>query len=126
MIILTEFLLILFPLPDAEAKKRVGQLLLPWSVANERGSWDVILLMGGGYALSTMLKSSGLSSIIADALANIGSLSTFGIVYCLTLMCTLITEVVSNTATVTIALPIMFQLVSTPRQPSHLLFQPGI
>ncbi len=49
---------------------------------------------------------------MGDALAPLGALPTFGMVYVLTLLISLITEMVSNTATVTIVIPIMFELVS--------------
>ncbi len=48
---------------------------------------------------------------MGDALAPLGALPTFGMVYVLTLLISLITEMVSNTATVTIVIPIMFELV---------------
>ncbi|VDD74667.1 unnamed protein product [Mesocestoides corti] len=94
----------------AEARARINRPLLPWSVAESKCAWGVIILIGGGFALSRIVTSSGLSTVISGSLTGLSALPAFGIVYLLTIMCSFLTEMVSNTATVTILAPIMFEL----------------
>ncbi len=75
----------------------------------------VILIIFSGSVFNypvSLFQQSGLSKVIGDALTGLGSLHIFGIVFLITLMCSFITSLVSNTATVTILTPIMFDLVS--------------
>ncbi|EUB55250.1 Solute carrier family 13 member [Echinococcus granulosus] len=93
-----------------EALARLNRPLLPWSEAEKKCAWGVIILIGGGFALSKIVTSSGLSTVISDSLVGLNALPPFAIVYILTVMCSFLTEMVSNTATVTILTPIMFEL----------------
>ncbi|VDO05628.1 unnamed protein product [Rodentolepis nana] len=95
-----------------EAWQRINRPLLPWAVAESKCAWGVVVLIGGGFALSKIVTSSGLSTIISDYLIGVGKVPIFVIVYLLTMMSSFITEMVSNTATVSILTPIMFELAS--------------
>nr|CDS26867.2 solute carrier family 13 [Hymenolepis microstoma] len=95
-----------------EALHRINRPLLPWTVAESKCAWGVVVLIGGGFALSKIVTSSGLSAIISDYLIDVGKVPIFVIVYLLTMMCSFITEMVSNTATVSILTPIMFELAN--------------
>ncbi|KAM7536901.1 hypothetical protein Aperf_G00000082310 [Anoplocephala perfoliata] len=95
-----------------EALARLNRPLLPWSVAESKCAWGVMILIGGGFALSRIVTSSGLSTIISESLVGVGTLPKFATVYLLTMMCSFLTEMVSNTATVSILTPIMFELAS--------------
>ncbi|KAL5960606.1 Solute carrier family 13 member 3 [Taenia solium] len=93
-----------------EALARINRPLLPWPEAEKKCAWGVIILIGGGFALSKIVTSSGLSTVISDSLTGLNVLPPYAIIYILTVMCSFLTEMVSNTATVTILTPIMFEL----------------
>ncbi|KAM3172295.1 hypothetical protein ACTXT7_014834 [Hymenolepis weldensis] len=98
--------------PRNEALHRINRPLLPWTVAESKCAWGVVVLIGGGFALSKIVTSSGLSTIISNYLIGVGNLPVFALVYLLTMMCSFLTETVSNTATVSILTPIMFELAN--------------
>ena len=71
--------------------------------------WGILLLLGGGFALAKAVESSGLSASLGAALgAVISQLSPFGAVFAVVLGVTFLTEVTSNTATINLALPLLF------------------
>lgn len=81
--------------------------LLDWKYVQERLPWGVILLLGGGYALSDATKKSGLSNWIGVQLAGMVVLPPFLIMLVVCVITATITEVASNTAVANIFLPIL-------------------
>ncbi|ELT97227.1 hypothetical protein CAPTEDRAFT_162250 [Capitella teleta] len=84
--------------------------LLDWQTVQERMSWSVVILLGGGFALADACKASGLSQIIGEALRSLTSLPVWLLVFLLCLITAGITEITSNVATATIFLPIIAEL----------------
>ncbi|VDL95864.1 unnamed protein product [Schistocephalus solidus] len=93
-----------------QARKRINRGILTWDLAQSRTSWGVLILMGGGFALSKIATVGGLSKLISRALEVVRPVHPFGLVFLITLVGATLTEVVSNAATVTILVPIMFDL----------------
>ncbi|KAF5402860.1 hypothetical protein PHET_03535 [Paragonimus heterotremus] len=90
------------------------QFLLPWHVAQKRCPWGVLIILGGGYALSDICQNSGLSTLIGQTLSErFGGLSTTALIFVCCLISASITEFTSNAATVSILLPIIFSLGSS-------------
>ncbi|KAA3675211.1 solute carrier family 13 (sodium-dependent dicarboxylate transporter), member 2/3/5 [Paragonimus westermani] len=90
--------------------------LLPWHVAQKRCPWGVLIILGGGYALSDICQSSGLSDLVGQTLGErVGGLSTTALIFVCCLISATVTEFTSNAATVSILLPIVFSLVSFKR-----------
>jgi len=89
------------------ASKKVGGRLMDWEDA-KKVPWGILILFGGGLALAKGVGTSGLSDYVAmqlevvlgDASPLIIVLSTVGFI-------TGLTEVMSNTATISLAVPIM-------------------
>ena len=69
--------------------------------------WDVLLLLGGGFALASGFVSSGLSEHLAQVLRNFGHLPAFAILVLVCLLITFLTELTSNVATATMFLPVL-------------------
>lgn len=69
--------------------------------------WDILLLLGGGFALASGFVSSGLSEHLANVLRNFGHLPAFVILVLVCLLITFLTELTSNVATATMFLPIL-------------------
>lgn len=69
--------------------------------------WDVMLLLGGGFALASGFVSSGLSAHLAQVLRDFGHLPAFAILVLVCLLITFLTELTSNVATATMFLPVL-------------------
>ncbi len=96
--------LLLFIIP---ASKSVGGRLLDWDDA-KKVPWGILLLFGGGLALAKGFDTSGLSLYIAEMLQqSLGAASPLVIVVSTVGVITGLTEVMSNTATISLAVPIM-------------------
>lgn len=95
--------LLMFTIP---ANGRSGVRLLDWKTASEL-PWDVLLLFGGGLALSAMFSASGLSLWIGEISKGLGSLPTILLVFAIAALILFLTEFTSNTATAATFLPIM-------------------
>ena len=86
--------------------------LLDWSTVQRNLPWNVVILLGSGFALATGAQQSGLSQWIGGKLHNLQHLSAGGIAFLITIIITTVTEVMSNVATTTLFLPILAELVS--------------
>jgi len=96
--------LLLFILP---AGKQIGGRLLDWE-DTKKVPWGILLLFGGGLALAKGFSTSGLSFYIASQLQTVlGDASPLAIVIGTSGVVTGLTEVMSNTATISLAVPIM-------------------
>ncbi len=99
--------LTLFMIP---AGKAIGGRLLDWDDA-KKIPWGILLLFGGGLAIAKGFTTSGLSGYIAAQLQTwLGDASPFVIVVSTVGIITGLTEVASNTATISLSLPIMASL----------------
>ncbi|CAJ1063294.1 solute carrier family 13 member 2 [Xyrichtys novacula] len=81
--------------------------LLNWDVVHERMPWNIILLLGGGFALAAGSEESGLSTWLGDCLTPLQKIPPFAISLLLCLLVATFTECSSNTATTTLFLPIL-------------------
>lgn len=95
--------LLMFLLP---ADGKTGVRLLDWKTANEL-PWDVLLLFGGGLALSAMFSKSGLSLWIGEMAKGLADLPLILLIAAVALLVLALTEFTSNTATAATFLPIM-------------------
>ncbi|XP_070699209.1 solute carrier family 13 member 2 [Pempheris klunzingeri] len=81
--------------------------LLNWQVVHERMPWNIILLLGGGFALAAGSEESGLSKWLGESLAPLEKIPAYAISLLLCLLVATFTECSSNTATTTLFLPIL-------------------
>lgn len=92
---------------DTYATHEHGRALMSWGFAERRVPWGVLLLIGGGFALAAGVDKSGLSNIIGEAMAGLGSLPMVLLIGCTALIVCLLSELGSNTATASLTLPIL-------------------
>jgi sodium-dependent dicarboxylate transporter 2/3/5 len=83
-----------------------GEFLLDWATA-VKIPWGILLLFGGGIAMSAGFKSTGLSTWLGERLATLSDWPPLVMISTVCLVVTFLTEVTSNTATATIFMPIM-------------------
>ncbi len=95
--------IILFIIPS---KQKKGEFLMDWKSA-ESIPWEIILLFGGGFALATGFKESGLSQWFGEQLIWLKDVHPFFIILTITFVITFLTEITSNTATVETFLPVL-------------------
>lgn len=79
---------------------------LNWEWA-EKVPWGVLLLFGGGLSLARGFETSGLAAWIGRQVTGFASLPMLGLIAIVSLLFVLLTELTSNTATATMAMPIM-------------------
>ncbi|XP_056910922.1 solute carrier family 13 member 2-like isoform X2 [Takifugu flavidus] len=92
---------------DKGKKVKAPKTLLSWKVVHERMPWNIILLLGGGFALAKGSEKSGLSEWLGEKLAPLANIPPFAISLILSLLVATFTECSSNTATTTLFLPIL-------------------
>lgn len=96
--------LLLFALPAGGSANK-GVRLIDWETATKL-PWGVLLLFGGGLALSGQFTSSGLTEWIGSTVAGLGALPILLIVALVATGVLFLTELTSNTATAATFLPV--------------------
>ena len=96
--------LLLFATPAGGNAKK-GVRLIDWETATKL-PWGVLLLFGGGLALSGQFTSSGLTKWIGDQVGALGGLPVIALVILVTTGVIFLTELTSNTATAATFLPV--------------------
>ncbi|MFD6813282.1 SLC13 family permease, partial [Enteractinococcus coprophilus] len=84
---------------------RSGAPLLRWSAAKEI-PWGLLLLFGGGLSLSAMFTQTGFSEWVGEQVSGLSWMSSALIIFAVILVCLILTELTSNTATAAAFLPI--------------------
>ncbi|XP_051719944.1 Na(+)/citrate cotransporter isoform X1 [Ctenopharyngodon idella] len=81
--------------------------LLSWKIAQKKLPWNIVLLLGGGFALAKGSEESGLSRWMGNQLTPLHSIPPWAIVIILCLLIAVFTECTSNVATATLFLPVL-------------------
>ncbi|XP_072518756.1 solute carrier family 13 member 2 [Salminus brasiliensis] len=97
---------------QTQRKQKSPPALLNWKVVHERMPWNIVLLLGGGFALASGSEVSGLSLWLGESLAPLKSVPPFAISLILCLLVGTFTECSSNTATTTLFLPILASMAT--------------
>ncbi|XP_027698178.1 solute carrier family 13 member 4 [Vombatus ursinus] len=121
--VLLGFLLFLIPAKKpCFAKKDKGESredamemepIITWKDFQKTMPWEIVILVGGGYALASGSKSSGLSTWIGHQMLSLSSLPPWAVTLLACILVSVVTEFVSNPATITIFLPILCSLSET-------------
>jgi sodium-dependent dicarboxylate transporter 2/3/5 len=105
------FAIVLFLIPSRSDK---NARLMNWKTA--RGiPWNIVLLFGGGFALASGFKDSGLSMWFGEQLNWISSAHPLIVILSICLMMTFLTELTSNTATTEMLLPVLAGIAMTSK-----------
>jgi sodium-dependent dicarboxylate transporter 2/3/5 len=88
-----------------------GRALVSWQEAS-RIPWDVILLFGGGLSLAAGMENSGLAAFIGDRLSGLAGAPALLMALAIVALVIVMTEFMSNVATITMLLPILTTLAA--------------
>lgn len=110
---------LLFALPVNLSR---GEFTLTWREV-KRIDWGTILLFGGGLALGDAMFSTGLAKWMGEGLANaLHTNTTLGLIVLFTVVGTMMTEAMSNTATANMVIPVAIAVAQaagvSPLQPA--------
>ncbi|XP_078278779.1 solute carrier family 13 member 2-like isoform X2 [Rhinoraja longicauda] len=100
--------------PDADKRPRYGPAppLLTWKTVQQKMAWNVIILLGGGFALAKGSEDSGLSEWLGAQLTPLEAIPPWAIVILLCLLIATFTECASNTATTSLFIPILVAMAA--------------
>nr|XP_014346573.1 PREDICTED: solute carrier family 13 member 3 isoform X3 [Latimeria chalumnae] len=110
---------------DFKAPNTVTEPLLSWKKVQESVPWNLILLLGGGFAMAKGCEESGLSIWIGTRLQPLENLSPGLAVLLITVVIASFTEFASNTATIVIFLPVLAELAIRLKVNPLYLMIPG-
>lgn len=84
--------------------------LLDWNSVQHKLPWNVVILLGSGFALAEAAKQSHLSDWLGSQLRVLGTLPHPVIAFLVSVIMASVTEVMSNIATTTLFLPVLRDL----------------
>lgn len=87
--------------------------LINWKDFQKHMPWEIVILVGGGYALAAGCKVSGLSDWIGRQMEPMSNLPPWAVTLIACLLVSVVTEFASNPATITVFLPILSTLSET-------------
>ncbi|KAM6242049.1 solute carrier family 13 member 2 [Porphyrio hochstetteri] len=93
--------------PGSRSKIQAPPALLDWKVVHQKMPWNIVFLLGGGFALAKGSEESGLSAWIGSKLTPLQQIPHPAIAILLCLLVATFTECTSNVATTTLFLPIL-------------------
>ena len=94
--------LLTFVLEDEE-----GKVLLTWKQAEKELMWGMFFLFAGGLALGKMVTGTGAATNLAEVITILPLSGGIETIFAFTMFSTILTEVSSNTAAASIAIPII-------------------
>ncbi|XP_015878550.3 tonoplast dicarboxylate transporter [Ziziphus jujuba] len=112
---------LLFIIPN---KKQKGEKLMDWNKCKKL-PWNIILLLGAGFAIADGVRTSGLTDILSKALDFLEEVPYLAIAPAVCLISGTITEFTSNNATTTLVIPLLIQITHSMHVHPLLLLVPG-
>lgn len=113
---------LLFIIPNMKQK---GEKLMDWNKCKKL-PWNIVLLLGAGFAIADGVRTSGLADILSEALDFLEQVPYLAIAPAVCLISSTITELItSNNATTTIVIPLLIQIAKIMNLHPLLLMIPG-
>ncbi|GAB4826496.1 hypothetical protein Ancab_033392 [Ancistrocladus abbreviatus] len=113
---------LLFIIPN---KNQMGEKLMDWDKCKKL-PWNIILLLGAGFAIADGVRSTGLADILSKSLDFLEAVPYWAIAPAVCLISGTITEfITSNNATTTLVVPLLIQIAKTMHVHPLLLMVPG-
>lgn len=112
---------LLFIIPN---KRRKGEKLMDWGKCKKL-PWNVVLLLGAGFAIADGVRTSGLADVLSRGLDFLETAPFWAVAPMVCLIASIITEFTSNNATTTLLVPLLIQIAKTMNVHPLLLMVPG-
>jgi sodium-dependent dicarboxylate transporter 2/3/5 len=100
---------LLFIIPNG---KREGEKLMDWNKCRKL-PWNIVLLLGAGFAIADGFRTSGLTDILSDGLRFLKGAPVMVIVPVACIFSGIITEFMSDDSTTTLVLPLFAELAKS-------------
>lgn len=102
--------------------------LVSWKQVSDNTDWGVLMLFGGGIALSNIMKESGASALLGEQIAGALSVAPiFVVILVITAFIIFLTEFTSNTASAALLVPLFAPIgVQLGLPPEALIMVIGI
>lgn len=110
----------LFAIPSTEK----GKYILEWDDVKKL-PFHIILLFGGGFALAKGIEVSGFGNYLAGQLQFFKDYPLWVLIVSLSIIITLLSEIASNVATITLMLPILASLCTALNMDPYKLMLPA-
>lgn len=98
--------------------------ILEWKDSKEI-PYEIILLFGAGFSIASAFIQTGLAKDMATYLQHIGHLNLFLILFLISLFVSFSTEITSNTALTSIAIPVIYEFAKEASLPIELVLLVG-
>src|SRR5699024_1305884 len=96
--------------------------LVSWKQVSDNTDWGVLMLFGGGIALSNVLKSSGASLVMGETVANaLMTTPLFLVMLAIAVFIIFLTEFASNTASAALLVPVFVAIAEQMGLPLEVL-----
>lgn len=96
--------------------------LVSWKQVSDNTDWGVLMLFGGGIALSNVLKFSGASLVLGETVAQALMTSPlFLVMLAITAFIVFLTEFASNTASAALLIPVFVAIAESMGLPTEVL-----
>lgn len=113
---------LLFIIPN---EKQKGERLMDWNKCKKL-PWDLILLLGAGFAIADGVQSSGLAEMLSKTLDFLEKAPYLVLAPAVCLVSSILTEfITSNNATTTLVVPLLAQIAKTMHVHPLFLMIPG-
>nr|XP_043628791.1 tonoplast dicarboxylate transporter isoform X2 [Erigeron canadensis] len=112
---------LLFIIPN---KKQEGEKLMDWNKCKKL-PWNIVLLLGAGFAIAEGVRTSGLADELSKTLDFLGQTPYLAIAPSICIISGVITEFTSNNAVTTLLVPLLIQIAQEIHVHPLLLMIPG-
>ncbi|XP_053337721.1 Na(+)/citrate cotransporter-like isoform X1 [Clarias gariepinus] len=109
------------------SKGEAPATLLTWHVVQKVLPWNILLLLGGAFALAKGSEISNLSMWLGHTVLPLGSIPPVALSFVLCIVVTMLTEICSNTVISSVILPILASMASALKvHPLSIMLPPTI
>uniref|UniRef100_A0A1D1Y149 Tonoplast dicarboxylate transporter n=1 Tax=Anthurium amnicola TaxID=1678845 RepID=A0A1D1Y149_9ARAE len=112
---------LLFIIPSM---KKEGEKLMDWNKCKKL-PWNIVLLLGAGFAIADGVRRSGLADALSSSLGFLESAPYLAIAPLVCLVSSTVTEFTSNNSATMLVVPLLIQIAGTMHVHPLLLMVPG-
>lgn len=117
--------ILMFVLPGERSADGRSQRLMDWQTA-QKLPWAILLLVGGGFAIASAFKETGLAEWVGDAFAGtVHGWPIWALVAAICFMLTFLTEFATNVVVVSVIMPVLAEAALRLNIDPRLLMLPA-